>query len=126
MASSLTRPQPRQRPPTNGRTRPAQPSEFQRRFLADAEAALGQEFKGITTDGTVVPGLFPLSPTGVSTLPIKAAAEAYLAALGPEQQAQAQFPLDSDAWRRWCNLHTFMMRHGVSLEALSASQRERA
>jgi hypothetical protein len=126
MASSLTRPQPRQRPPTNGRTRPAQPSEFQRRFLADAEAALAEELKGITTDGNLVPGLFPLASTGVSTLPIKDAAEAYLAALRPEQQAQTRFPLDSDAWRRWCNLHTFMMRHGVSLEAMTPPQRESA
>ena len=126
MTSSLTRPQPRQRPPTSARVRPANPTEFQRQFRANAEAALAEKFKGITADGTIEPGLFALEETGVSTRPIQAAAEAFLASLDGEQQRTARFSLDDDAWRRWCNLHTFVMRHGVLLETLSATQVERA
>jgi hypothetical protein len=126
MTSSLTRPQPRQRPPTSARVRPANPTEFQRQFRANAEAALAEEFKGITAGGTIEPGLFALQETGVSTRPIQDAAEAFLASLDAEQQRTARFSLDDDAWRRWCNLHTFVMRHGVLLETLSAAQVERA
>jgi hypothetical protein len=126
MTSSLTRPQPRQRPPTFARFRPPNPSEFQRKFLQDAEAALAEEFRGITADGQITPGLFPLQQTGVSTGPIREAVERFLAALGPEEQGKATFPLESDAWRRWCNLHTFVMRHGLLLEAMTEAQRDQA
>ena len=57
--------------------------------------------------------LFPIAKTGVSTRPIQDAAEAFLAALGPEQRARARFAIESDAWRRWSNIHPFIMRHGV-------------
>ena len=32
----------------------------------------------------------------------------------------------SDAWRRWWNIHPFLMRHGVLLEDLADHQREAA
>ena len=55
------------------------------RFLQmskDAEArGLAEPFKGITTNGTVEPGLFPIRSTGVSTEPVRKAAVAFLAAL---------------------------------------------
>ena len=70
--------------------------------------------------------LFPLAKTGVSTRPIQDAAEAFLAALAPEQRARALFPLESDAWRRWSNIHPFIMRHGVCLDELTPGQRQRA
>jgi hypothetical protein len=88
------------------------------------ERIIGEPFKGITTDGTIVPGLFPLQQTGISTEPIRRAATAFLDALSPAQRQQASFDLASDAWRRWWNIHPYLMRHGVLLEDLSAEQRE--
>ncbi|HET9529926.1 MAG TPA: hypothetical protein VFQ92_06210, partial [Blastocatellia bacterium] len=52
-------------------------------YMAAAEAALAQPFKGITTDGNLVPGLFSIRRTGVSTKPIKDAADALIASLNP-------------------------------------------
>ena len=42
---------------------------------------LAEPFKGVTTDGTVKPGLFAIKSTGVSTEPVRKAADAFLASL---------------------------------------------
>jgi hypothetical protein len=126
MPSSLASLRPRQRPPTSGRRLPAQPSAFLKSYLDTAEDALAKPFKGITSDGHIVPGLFPLQRTGVSTQPIREAAEAFLTSLSRQQQSTVLFTVDSDAWRRWSNIHPFVMRHGLSFEDMSSAQRERA
>jgi len=116
----------RPRPATSARAFPSPANEFLLRYRDDGERLIAQPFKGITADGAVAPGLFTIEKTGVSTRPIVEAAEAFLAALGPEQRAAARFPLETDAWRRWSNIHPFIMRHGVCLDAMSPAQRERA
>jgi hypothetical protein len=73
-----------------------------------------------------MPGLFSLQPTGVSTQPLKDAADAFLASLDQDRRAAASFALDDGAWQRWNNTHPFIMRHGVLLEDLNADQRESA
>ena len=45
-----------------------------------------EDFVGVTTDGTVISGLYPIQATGVSTEPIVTAATAFLAALTEEQR----------------------------------------
>jgi hypothetical protein len=89
-------------------------------------AAVAEPFKGITENGKLTPGLFPITSTGVSTAPIKAAAQAFLASLLPEQREAATFDLDSDSWRSWSNVHMYLMRHGVCMEQMSEPQREAA
>jgi hypothetical protein len=116
----------RQRPPTSGRRVPDPLPEGLQRYRDNAEAAVAVPFKGITTDGSPVAGLFPIKSTGVSTRPMVDAAQALLNALGPEQAARARFPLDTDVWRRWSNIHPYIMRHGACLDALTPPQRERA
>lgn len=101
-------------------------STFLAEYSAKGEAALAEPFTGITTDGTALEGLFPIAKTGVSTRPIQDTADAFLASLGPEQQARALFPVESEAWRRWSNIHPFIMRHGVCLDELTPAQRQRA
>ena len=117
---------PRQRPPVSGRTLSNPLPEGLQRYRDNAEAAVATPFKGITTDGTPVQGLFAIQATGVSTQPIVTAAVALLDSLGPEQAGRARFPLGTDAWRRWSNIHPFVMRHGVPLDAMTSAQRERA
>src|SRR3981081_1080558 len=109
-----------------GRHLPSPPNPFVTQTLARADAALAQPFVGITTDGRVEPGLFSLSETGVSTKPIKAAADEFLASLTKSARSTASFAMEDDAWQRWNNTHPFTMRHGMLLESLSATQRERA
>jgi len=58
--------------------------------LNDAQKrALDEPFKGITTDGQVIGGLYPIAVTGITTAPARNAAEAFLAGLSAEQRARA-------------------------------------
>jgi hypothetical protein len=116
----------RQRLAVSARARPAELPPNLQRYADTGEALIAEPFRGITADGRVVSRLFPIQCTGVSARPVQDAAEAFLASLGPEQRARALFSLDSDAWRRWSNIHPFVMRHGVSLDEMSPAQRERA
>ena len=88
-------------------------------------AALAEPFKGVTTNGTVQPGLFPIRSTGVSTDPVRKAATAFLAALTPEQRAKTTFPVDDPEWRKWMNVHRYV-RQGVSFQEMSEAQRAAA
>ena len=116
----------RPRPSTSARAFPSGASEFLLRYRDDGEARVAQPFKGITADGVIAPGLFKIEKTGVSTRPLKAAAEAFLASLGPQERAATAFSVDTDAWRRLSNIHPFVMRHGVCLDTMTPTQRERA
>jgi hypothetical protein len=116
----------RQRPPGSARVLLPQLSPFLAEYRAKGEAAVAEPFTGITTDGTLVRGFFSLAETGVPTGSIRDAAEAFLTALTPAQQATALFPLESEVWRRWSNIHPFIMRHGVCLDELMPGPRQRA
>jgi len=105
---------------------PPKYSEFLQRMLVRARESLGEEFRGITADGIVRPGLFPVSKTGVSLEPILRAARDFLATLDLRQQRVVSFNIQSDVWRSWSNVHPFLMRHGLGLHELTAAQREAA
>jgi hypothetical protein len=121
-----TWPELRRRPPGSARVLHPELSPFLVEYKAKGEAAVAEPFTGITTDGTRQRDLFSLQKTGVSTRPLQDAAGAFLDALGPAQRARASFGVESDAWRRWSNIHPWIMRHGVSLEELTPPQREHA
>ena len=94
-------------------------------FREQERKALAEPFKGVTTNGTVAPGLFKLANTGVSTRPTREAAEAFLASLSEEQRKRTLYPVDDDEWRKWDNRH-FPPRQGVSFQELNPKQRELA
>ena len=85
-------------------------------MLERAKPFLAEDFKGVTTDGNLIPGLFALGNAGTSASAIKSAADAFLASLSPEKRETTTFPIDSAEWRRWSNIHPFLMRHGACLE----------
>jgi uncharacterized protein DUF3500 len=89
------------------------------------ERGLAEPFKGVTTNGTVIPNLFPIRATGVSTEPVRKAADAFLAALSPELRAKTKFPIDDPEWRKWMNQH-FYIRQGVSFLEMTPTQRDAA
>ena len=95
-------------------------------YLEKSLAAAAEPFKGITSNGTIVAGLFGIQKTGVSTQAIRHAAEAFLDSLTPEQRAKTLFPIDTDQWRKWSNIHPTLMRHGTPLFEMNDSQRDRA
>src|SRR6187200_513609 len=70
-----------------------------RQMSIDAEAkGLAEPFKGITAQGRVEPGLFPIRSSGVSTGPVRAAADAFLAALTKAQRDKTMFDVDDPEW----------------------------
>jgi len=100
-------------------------ARFKQMSADNEQKGLAEPFKGITTDGRVLPGLFEIRATGVSTEPVRKAAEALLAGLTPEQRAKSTFPVDDPEWRKWMNQH-FYRRQGVSFEEMNEQQRELA
>jgi uncharacterized protein DUF3500 len=96
-----------------------------RSMLDQANAGLAQPFRGVDSGG-IVSGLFPLARTGISTGSMVESARSLLAKLTPEQRNAACFAIDDAAWRKWSNIHPWMMRHGVCLADLAHDQREAA
>ncbi len=86
---------------------------------------LAEPFKGITTNGTVAPDLFKIRSTGVSTKPVKVAAEAFLKSLNDDQRKHTMYAFNDDEWRRWDNRH-FPPRQGVGFKEMTEAQRELA
>jgi hypothetical protein len=105
------------------------PSEIAERFRNMSEDyeknGLAEPFKGITTNGEIEPGLFVIKPTGVSTEPIRNAAEKFIATLNPVQLARTMYPVDDVEWRKWMNQH-FYARQGVCFAEMTDTQREAA
>ncbi len=105
---------------------PKRPPEVLQRLSIEAEKpGLAQPYLGINTNGKNEAGLFKIQSTGVSTAPVRKAAEDFLAALNPQQRAKTMFPIGDDEWRKWMN-QSFYVRQGVSFQDLSAKQRDRA
>jgi hypothetical protein len=92
---------------------------------AAEKTGLAEDFKGLTTNGEPVRGLFPVRSTGISTEPVRRATEKFLAALTQEQRAKSTFPVDDVEWRKWMN-QSFYVRQGVSFKEMSEPQREAA
>lgn len=97
-----------------------------RQISEDAERkGLATPFRGITTNGDTIPGLFQISPTGVSTEPVRNAAERFIASLNNVQLAKTMFPVDDLQWQKWMNQH-FYVRQGISMQEMSETQRDLA
>jgi hypothetical protein len=94
-------------------------------LFAGWRASLKDSFKGLTADGAVAPGLFAVRPTGVSLKPMREGVAGFLASLRDEQRQAVSFPVNSEIWRTWSNIHRNLMRHGLCLAELSDAQRER-
>ena len=116
----------RKRMPGPAFKRPEQYAEGLQRMLARAKESLAEEFLGITTDGLVRPGLFPVQKTGVTLQPAYEAARTFLAMLDHDQKHKAIFHVHSNEWRTWSNVHPYLMRHGVGLYELAPAQRDAA
>ncbi len=96
-----------------------------RAYMERAEAALAEDFQGITTDGQIIPNLYSIQPTGRSTETIRRAADSLIVALSSRQQDMALFPIDSSEWRNWSNIHRYP-RNGVSLQEMTQQQKQLA
>jgi hypothetical protein len=112
-----------------GQERETNPADMAERFRQISEQAelegLSTPFKGITTDGRVIPDLFHISPAGVPTEPVRNAAERFIASLTGVQLARSLFYVDDPQWRKWMNQH-FYVRQGISFHEMTDAQRDLA
>ena len=92
--------------------------DYEREGLADP-------FRGIVTSQGILPDLFQISPTGVSTEPVRNAAEKFIASLTGAQLAKTMFPVDDVQWRKWMNQH-FYVRQGITMQEMTDAQRDLA
>jgi hypothetical protein len=98
-----------------------------RPMMARLKAAFAEPFQGISADGSVAPGLFPLQRAGVATQPAVQAARDYLARLRRSDfRRLAIEPLDSPDYRRWTNAFPDWMPTGLWLADLEADERAAA
>src|SRR5688500_7339381 len=105
---------------------PAAYRKQQEAFSAQMEQrGLAAAFKGVTTNGEVTPGLFPIEATDVDTRPVREAVTAFLQGLTDEQRAATQFSIEDDEWRKWGNQHVYL-RQGIAFEAMNDTQKELA
>ncbi len=86
---------------------------------------LAAPFRGITTTSGIVPDLFQIGPSGVSTEAVRNAAEKFIASLDNVQLSKTMFPIDDVQWRKWMNQH-FYLRQGISMQEITEAQRELA
>jgi hypothetical protein len=114
----------RKRPPTPA-IRPFDLMPRLRSMLDQANVRLAEPFRGVTGD-RLVAGLFSLQKTGISLASVVEAARSLLATLTAEQRKAACFAIGDEAWRKWSNIHPWLMRHGVCLADLGHDQREAA
>jgi len=87
--------------------------------------ALAQPFKGVFFGEQRSASLFPIKSTGVSTEPVRTAAETFLAGLTPSQREKTIFAADDLEWRKWDNRH-FAARQGVGFNDMTEKQRDLA
>jgi hypothetical protein len=91
-------------------------------FREQERKALAEPFRGVTTDGRIVPGLFKVKPTGVSTKPVREAADEFIGALRDEQRPGVLYSVDDQQWRRWDN-RSWPPRQGIAFREMSQRQR---
>ena len=113
----------RQRPIVEARFRQEPLNERFAQMAVRADGLVAEPFRGLTTDGLVVPNLYNLKPTGVSTAGMVDAAKRFLDVVGRDR---AQLPIESDTWRRWHNVHAYLFRHGAGLDSLDDKGRSLA
>lgn len=86
-------------------------------------AAYEQPFKGVTRDGSVIPGLYKLEDEGAPTRAAMEAALALLTQFGDRERKQVCYAVDAPEWRIWSNPEFLVNPRGLRLEELSPASR---
>lgn len=106
---------------------PSPPDSMPAQFTAMVRAGTEAPFVGITVDGNVVEGVYPLEPSGVDNSAVVAAAQEFLDALDhKDQRMYVQQPVDHWQRRAWFNGSPLWMPEGILIEDLSDDQRDLA
>lgn len=86
---------------------------------------LKDPYKGVTTDGSVKPGLFKLQDEGVPIDDIVAATNAVLDLLDAEQTKRVKYHVDAPEWRTWSNPEFLLSHKGIRLDEISTELRDK-
>jgi hypothetical protein len=97
---------------------------FVQDLLASWNQLYTEPFRGLTTDGAVLDGIFPLPPAGTSDPTLRRAADRVLDLLDPDQRDRYRYPVDAPEWRAWSNPEFVIHRVGLRLEDLTGAQAE--
>jgi hypothetical protein len=85
-------------------------------------------FTGITADGTVIGGLFPLrevpADEAAPTAAMVSAANDLIGLLSPDEAARIRYQIDAPEWRSWSNPEFMIHDTGMRLEFLAVPVRE--
>jgi hypothetical protein len=88
------------------------------------------EFRGVTEDGVLREGLYPLTPAEPGErAPVEqmvTAAEELLAALSPEDRTRISHDVDAPEWQTWANPEFMQFDTGLRLELQPPAVREKA
>ena len=106
------------------RVDPSKLSQPLQDLFASWYLSLTESFKGLSANGAIAKGLFPLRETGVSDQPMVAGVKAFLSILDAARRSAVSFPVESEVWRHWSNIHRNVMRHGLCMVELSERERE--
>ncbi|WP_164702662.1 DUF3500 domain-containing protein [Modestobacter sp. KNN46-3] len=89
-----------------------------------------EEFRGVTSDGTLREGLYPLTPAEpgeeAPVAAMVAAAQDLLAALDDDGRERIAFPVDAPEWQTWANPEFMQFDTGLRLEFQPPEVREKA
>lgn len=85
---------------------------------------LSEPYKGVTNDGIVRPGLFPIQDEGIPVDQIVKAANSLILQLTPEQLSKVSHHVDSPEWRTWSNPEFLLSDKGIRLDEVNSSVRE--
>ncbi|EXJ94415.1 hypothetical protein A1O1_02809 [Capronia coronata CBS 617.96] len=85
---------------------------------------LKEPFKGVTNDGVVRPGLFPVQDEGIPIDTIVVTTNHALSFLTAEQLAKLSYHIDSPEWRTWSNPEFLLSDKGVRLDDLTPQVRD--
>jgi len=93
-------------------------------LLAERRARINEPFRGITTDGDVVPDLYALADEDAPVAAMADAARGVLNAATAEERARLCHAIDAPQWRMWSNPELYFDRFGLRLDELGAPLRE--
>ena len=96
------------------------------RNKAGIEEYLSAPFKGFSTDGNIIPGLFALRPEHAPTRDILEAASALLTRLSPEQRKKVFLPIESRERELWQNSIVHYENFGLRLDQAPSVLQEAA
>jgi|AP95_1055475.scaffolds.fasta_scaffold34396_2 hypothetical protein len=111
--------EPGERPFSSARELPDTLHALFQGMLDTGTRLLAEEFKGVTEAGSPETGLFSLDDLASPSTGVNTAAKHFGESLNADQRESALFPIDSDAWRRWSNIHPYLMRHGTFMDELA-------